>query len=149
MATNVKLPQWGMNMEDGLLVKWLVKEGDTVEKGQPMVEVETSKINSELEAPEAGVVAHIMVPEGTTVDVGTIVVVLGQPPIQSRVREHSRTTWGHVGRRERAQSAPVSDPIRAIRSADRDELVRMRLCLWPDSEVFEADSCWFCPILLP
>ncbi|MEE9207343.1 MAG: GNAT family N-acetyltransferase [Gemmatimonadota bacterium] len=34
----------------------------------------------------------------------------------------------------------MSDPIRAIRSADRDELVRMRLCLWPDSEVFEADS---------
>ena len=79
MATNVMLPQWGMNMEDGLLVKWLVKEGDTVVKGQPLVEVETAKINSELEAPEDGVVAHIMVEEGKTVDVGTIVIVLGQP----------------------------------------------------------------------
>ena len=48
MATNVLLPQWGMNMEDGLLVKWLVKEGDTVETGQPLVEIETAKINSEL-----------------------------------------------------------------------------------------------------
>ena len=77
MATNVLLPQWGMNMEDGLLVKWLVNEGDTVEAGQPLVEVETAKIESELESPVAGVVAHLMAREGTTVDVGTIVAVLG------------------------------------------------------------------------
>ena len=79
MATNVLLPQWGMNMEDGLLVKWLVKEGDTVEAGQPLVEIETAKINSELEAPESGVVAHIMASEGATVDVGTLVAVIAEP----------------------------------------------------------------------
>lgn len=79
MATNVLLPQWGMNMEDGLLVRWLVEEGDIVEVGQPLVEVETAKIESELESPVAGVVAHLMAEEGTTVDVGTVVVVLGVP----------------------------------------------------------------------
>ena len=79
MATNVLLPQWGMNMEDGLLVSWLVNEGDTVEAGQPLVEVETAKIDSELEAPVSGVVAHIMAPEGATVDVGTIVAVIAEP----------------------------------------------------------------------
>jgi pyruvate dehydrogenase E2 component (dihydrolipoamide acetyltransferase) len=79
MATNVLLPQWGMNMEDGLLVRWLVQEGDTVEAGQPLVEIETAKIESELESPVAGMVAHIMAKEGTTVDVGTIVAVLGAP----------------------------------------------------------------------
>ena len=46
MATNVMLPQWGMNMEDGTLLKWLVKEGDEVSKGQPLVEIETAKIKS-------------------------------------------------------------------------------------------------------
>ena len=45
MATEVLLPQWGMNMEDGLMVKWLVQEGDTVQAGQPLVEIETAKIN--------------------------------------------------------------------------------------------------------
>ena len=79
MATNVLLPQWGMNMEDGLLVKWLVQEGDSVEAGQPLVEIETAKINSELEAPVAGVVAHIVAQEGATVDVGAIVAVIGEP----------------------------------------------------------------------
>ena len=79
MSTNVLLPQWGMNMEDGLLVKWLVKEGDAVETGQPLVDIETAKIESELESPVSGVVVHIMVPEGTTVDVGAIVAVIGEP----------------------------------------------------------------------
>ena len=79
MADNVMLPQWGMNMEEGTLVKWLVAEGDEIGKGQPLVEVETSKINSELESPTSGVIAHIMETEGSTVKVGTVVVVIGAP----------------------------------------------------------------------
>jgi pyruvate dehydrogenase E2 component (dihydrolipoamide acetyltransferase) len=79
MATNVLLPQWGMNMEDGVLTKWLVKEGDAVAAGQALVDVETAKINSALESPVDGVVAHIMTPEGATVKVGEIVVVIGAP----------------------------------------------------------------------
>ena len=96
MATNVLLPQWGMNMEDGLLVKWLVKEGDSVEAGQPLVEIETAKINSELESPAAGIVAHITAQEGATVDVGVIVAVIGEPgesvprPSQSKPERRSR-----------------------------------------------------------
>ena len=73
------MPQWGMNMEEGQLVSWLVEEGDSVREGQPLVEVETAKINSELESPVSGVVAHVMVPEGTTVEVGTIVAVIAEP----------------------------------------------------------------------
>ena len=68
-----------MNMEDGLLVKWLVKQGDSVDEGQPLVEIETAKINSELEAPVSGIVAHILASEGTTVDVGTTIAVIGDP----------------------------------------------------------------------
>ncbi len=77
MATNVLLPQWGMNMEDGTLTKWLVSEGDEIAEGQPLVEVETAKINSELESPATGVVAHIMAAEGALVKVGEIVAVIG------------------------------------------------------------------------
>ena len=70
MATNVLLPQWGMNMEDGTLTRWLVNEGDEIAEGQPLVEVETAKINSELESPASGVVSHIMAAEGSLVKVG-------------------------------------------------------------------------------
>lgn len=79
MATNVLLPQWGMNMQDGKLVRWLVQEGATVKAGDPLVEVETAKINSELESPASGVVARILAPEGATVAVGTVVAVIAAP----------------------------------------------------------------------
>ena len=79
MATNVLLPQWGMNMEDGTLTRWLVSEGDEIAEGQPLVEVETAKINSELESPASGVVAHIMAAEGSLVKVGELVAVIGEP----------------------------------------------------------------------
>jgi pyruvate dehydrogenase E2 component (dihydrolipoamide acetyltransferase) len=79
MATNVLLPQWGMNMEDGTLTRWLVNEGDEIAEGQPLVEVETAKINSELESPATGVVSHIMAAEGSLVKVGALVAVIGAP----------------------------------------------------------------------
>ena len=105
MATEVLLPQWGMNMEDGLLVKWLVKEGDEIEAGQPLVEIETAKINSELEAPTSGVVAHIMQPEGTTVDVGTLVAVIAEPGENVPRPEPAERKRTAVPRRERSREA--------------------------------------------
>ena len=104
MATNVLLPQWGMNMEDGLLVKWLVAEGDSVEAGQPLVEVETAKIESELESPVSGVVAHIMASEGATANVGDIVVVIADP-------------GESVERPESSRPAPPPRPARRERGA--------------------------------
>ncbi|MCH7625076.1 MAG: 2-oxo acid dehydrogenase subunit E2 [Chloroflexi bacterium] len=105
MATEVLLPMWGMNMEDGLLVKWLVKEGDEIEAGQPLVEIETAKINSELEAPTSGVVAHIMQPEGTTVDVGTLVVVIAEPGETVPRPEPAERRRAAMPRRERRREA--------------------------------------------
>ncbi len=79
MSTDVILPQWGMNMQEGTLVKWLKKEGDQVAQGEPLVEVETAKINSELEAPAAGVLAYVLAAEGSTVSVGTVVALIAAP----------------------------------------------------------------------
>ena len=55
MADEVVLPQWGMNMLEGTLVRWLKAVGETVEIGEPVAEIETEKIESELESPVAGV----------------------------------------------------------------------------------------------
>ena len=76
MATNVILPKWGLTMEDGTLVAWYVDEGDHVVAGELIAEVETEKVENELEAPCAGVVAQILVDEDDTVDVGTVLAVI-------------------------------------------------------------------------
>lgn len=110
MATEVHLPQWGMNMEDGLLVKWLVQEGDTVQAGQPLVEIETAKINSELESPVTGIVAHIMVREGTTVDVGTLVAVVADPGEDVPRPSVMRPSPEHVAVHRPARPATAAAP---------------------------------------
>jgi pyruvate dehydrogenase E2 component (dihydrolipoamide acetyltransferase) len=68
-----------MGMNEGLVVKWLKHEGDTVEQGDPLVEIETAKINSEVEAPASGTLTRISVGEGETVDIGTRLAMILAP----------------------------------------------------------------------
>ena len=79
MATEIVLPQWGMEMVDGTIVKWLKQEGDSVEEGEPIVEVETAKIQTELESTATGILVHIMVAEGTIVPVRGLLAIVADP----------------------------------------------------------------------
>ena len=66
-------------MLDGTIVKWLKREGDPVEEGEPIVEVETAKIETELESTATGILVHIMVAEGTNVPVRTLLAIVADP----------------------------------------------------------------------
>ena len=79
MATEVLLPQWGMEMAEGTIVKWFKNEGDTIQEGEPLVAIETAKLETDLESVASGVVSHIMVPEGATVPIRTVLAVIGEP----------------------------------------------------------------------
>ena len=76
MAYEFKLPDIGEGLTEGEVVKWLVKEGDTVVDDQPMVEVMTDKATVEITAPTPGVIADIRAEEGEVVPVGNILVVI-------------------------------------------------------------------------
>jgi pyruvate dehydrogenase E2 component (dihydrolipoamide acetyltransferase) len=77
MADEVKLPRLGQGMESGTIVKWLKSEGDQVEKGEPLYELDTDKVTQEVEAEVAGVLLKITVPQGEA-DVGTTIAVIGE-----------------------------------------------------------------------
>ncbi|MDR5694026.1 MAG: dihydrolipoamide acetyltransferase family protein [Armatimonadota bacterium] len=79
MAREVILPQLGLAMEEGTIVKWLKGEGDQVEEGEPIVEIMTDKANVEVPAPASGVLVKILVPEGQAVPVGVPIAYIGQP----------------------------------------------------------------------
>src|SRR5574341_1322812 len=79
MAQEIVLPQWGMEMQDATIVRWLKQEGDTVQEGEPLVELETAKIATELESTASGVVAHILVPEGAIVPIRTVLAIVAAP----------------------------------------------------------------------
>jgi 2-oxoisovalerate dehydrogenase E2 component (dihydrolipoyl transacylase) len=79
MATNVIMPQLGESVVEGTLSRWLKKEGDTVSEFEPLMEVNTDKVDTEIPAPASGVVLKLLVPEGTTVKAGTLMAIIGQP----------------------------------------------------------------------
>lgn len=77
MATKVTLPFLGQTMEEGTITKWLKQEGESIEKGEPLLEVMTDKANMEVESPAAGVVRKIVAPEGSTVPVKELIAIVG------------------------------------------------------------------------
>ena len=76
MATNVLMPKWGLSMQEGTVLSWLKQQGDPVEKGEEIVEIESEKASNFVEAPASGVLARVVVPEGDTVPVTTIIAVI-------------------------------------------------------------------------
>ena len=72
MPREINLPQWGMAMNDGTVVKWLKNVGDQINKGDELVEIESTKVNASIEAPDGGILGRIDVGEGNLVPVGTV-----------------------------------------------------------------------------
>ena len=73
MATDVTMPQLGESVTEGTISKWLKKPGDAIAKYEPLCEVSTDKVNAEVPATIEGVLKEIVVAEGTTVEVGTVI----------------------------------------------------------------------------
>src|SRR6476660_395710 len=71
------MPKLGETVTEGTITRWLKQVGDRVEADEPLFEVSTDKVDSEVPAPVAGVISEILVPEGETVEVGTRLAVLG------------------------------------------------------------------------
>jgi len=77
VAGEIKLPRLGQGMESGVIVKWLKSEGQAVEKGEPLYELDTDKVTQEVESPLAGVLLKIALPEGEAA-VGTTIAYVGE-----------------------------------------------------------------------
>ena len=78
MATELTMPKMGFDMTEGKLAQWLKKVGDPVKRGEPVAEIETDKVNIEVEAPSDGVLRGTFLEPGQTAPVGTLIGVLGK-----------------------------------------------------------------------
>ena len=78
MAVDVSLPRLGQGMEAGTIVRWLKSEGDQVEKGEPLYELDTDKVTQEVEAEASGVLLKILAGEGEEIEVGKRIAVIGE-----------------------------------------------------------------------
>jgi pyruvate dehydrogenase E2 component (dihydrolipoamide acetyltransferase) len=76
MPREIRLQKMSLTMEQGIIVEWLKHEGESVEKGEPLVQVETDKAVQEMEAPANGVLARILYPRGSKVAVEAVIALL-------------------------------------------------------------------------
>jgi len=79
MATKVVMPKLGLTMQVGLVVLWHVEEGEEIEKGEVLLEIESDKVTTEVEAPASGVVLKIIAEEDEVIPIGVTVAIIGEP----------------------------------------------------------------------
>jgi len=126
MPTDVVMPQMGESIFEGTITKWLKQPGDTVEKDEPLFEISTDKVDAEIPSPAAGVLTEIRSPEGTTVNINTVVAVIGgelgqSAPVATAAGEPIETTAPDgidtvPVPQSAEEAAPVQDP-EGIRSS--------------------------------
>jgi pyruvate dehydrogenase E2 component (dihydrolipoamide acetyltransferase) len=133
--TDVIMPQMGESIFEGTITKWLKKPGDTVQQDEPLFEISTDKVDAEIPSPTAGVLSEIKVQAGTTVQINTVVAVIGgtagapaantpaAPPAPAPVAEAAADVESDetdAGTGERVRSSPL------VRKIAKDNNVDLR-----------------------
>jgi pyruvate dehydrogenase E2 component (dihydrolipoamide acetyltransferase) len=115
MSSQVTLPRLGQGMESGTIVRWLKSEGDRVEKGEPLYELDTEKVTQEVEADAGGVLLRILAGEGEEIEVGKPVAVIGEegeevPEPEAEAEEPTEVTEDEAA--EEGEPAPAREAER-------------------------------------
>jgi len=119
MAFEFKFPDIGEGLTEGEIVRWLVKEGDEVKEGQPLVEVETDKALAEIPSPATGVILKILAKEKEIVKVGQVIVIIGEKGEALAAPPPRPRSVGVVGELEEApEEAPsvtvTTEPVKTV-----------------------------------
>jgi len=119
MAYEFKFPDIGEGLTEGEIVRWLVKEGDEIKEGQPLVEVETDKALAEIPSPKTGVILKILAKEKEIVKVGQVIVVIGEKGEALAAPPPKPKSVGVVGELEEAPEevpavAAKAEPVKTV-----------------------------------
>src|SRR3990172_3257462 len=122
MATSVIMPALEMTQESGRLVSWLKRDGESVIKGEPLMEIETDKVTIEIEAPASGILGGVLVKENDVVPVGQTIAWILAPgekapassPLDSHSGRVSTTAARGDGKQKITQALEVSPLARNI-----------------------------------
>ena len=136
MSLEVVMPQMGESVVEGTVTKWLVKEGDRVQEDQPLCEISTDKVDTEIPSPGTGVIAKLIAAEGETLPVGALLAVIEAPEPRGRgcrrpggsagaaqgcARTPARAGQGGCCGRARAARPQQPPTLRAVRSEPRPQ----------------------------
>src|SRR5690606_14855276 len=129
----VPMPQMGESIAEGTVSKWLKKVGDTVGRDEPILEISTDKVDAEIPAPAAGTLVEILVEEGKTVEVGTVVAVIETDAAAAAAAAPARSAPAEPApapapstEAPAAPAAPAEEPAAAEGEETAEERLRRR-----------------------
>ena len=138
--TDVLMPQMGESIVEGTLTKWLKKAGERVERDEPLFEISTDKVDTEIPSPAAGTLAEVLVEEGKTVGINTVVARIEESG-GSGENTGDKITGATTGLRTvRTPRAPVG-PASARRSFETD-LAKWLSRSFRKSAIARQSPCW-------
>ncbi|MGZ4845561.1 MAG: 2-oxoglutarate dehydrogenase, E2 component, dihydrolipoamide succinyltransferase, partial [Candidatus Angelobacter sp.] len=126
-GTDVVMPQMGESIFEGTITKWLKKVGDKVQRDEPLFEISTDKVDAEIPAPAAGVLREIKVKEGTTVQVNSVVAVIGGAGLQGKAAPAQAAPAKPAPAQAtqpqpvQPQAAPQPQPVVSLPAGDRGQ----------------------------
>src|SRR5271156_1151692 len=121
MAFSVQMPALGESVTEGTVTRWLKQEGDTVELDEPLVEVSTDKVDTEIPAPAAGVLTKIIAQEDDTVEVGGDLAVIGDASESAAEQPEAAQPEPEAQPESAARSAPEPEPAAPTQSEPEPE----------------------------
>jgi pimeloyl-ACP methyl ester carboxylesterase len=110
MAFEVVMPKWGLSMQEGTIVQWLVEEGSTITKDEPLLEVETEKMVSVVEAPASGILGRIVHAAQSTVAVSEVIAWITEPGEEIPAAVAAAPAAAESTAPAPAPAAPASEP---------------------------------------
>jgi len=121
--TKVIMPQMGESIFEGTITKWLKKKGDSVQRDEPLFEISTDKIDSEIPSPASGVLQDVLVKEGQTVQINTVVAVIGDGSAKQEAptKEAAPKQEQKQQPKEVKGPAPVAGPTEETRKDETEE----------------------------
>ena len=122
MAFSVEMPELGESVTEGTITRWLKKVGDTVAADEPLLEVSTDKVDTEIPSPAAGVLLKILANEDETVDVGAVIAELGEEGEEAAAEEPKEETKAEEPKAEAKEEPKQDDAANASGEATDVEM---------------------------
>jgi len=118
-GTDVVMPQMGESIFEGTITKWLKKVGDSVQRDEPLFEISTDKVDAEIPSPAAGTLSEIKVEAGSTVQINTVVAVIGGGAAKASAPAAAPAPAAATSAAPPATSAPAAEPAAAASHGER------------------------------
>jgi pyruvate/2-oxoglutarate dehydrogenase complex dihydrolipoamide acyltransferase (E2) component len=119
MQVDVVMPKMGESIQEGKILRWMKKPGEKIEKDESILEISTDKVDSEIPSPSPGILTKIIVPEGETVEVGTVIAAIETNASAARIETSAPPPAATSPQRPPAVASPTKPMAGAQRESDR------------------------------